>query len=162
MLWQERNRKFSLNKLQCDESSSKLGAIGESFDPGRKQGENSDEKQNSHLKPDWPTRFGLVIDRYYRPIFAFFMCIGIGRCGLLCSTIRHYLQTGVHRQLRVAGDAARNGRAEILWCKLREQKYYRLPNRLKEIGSPYQSSAKADERKIGIGIGPQKSILVDP
>ena len=41
----------------------------------------------------------LVIDRYIR-------------CRLLHSPIWHYLQTGVHRQLRVAGDAARNDRAE--------------------------------------------------
>ena len=57
----------------------------------------------------------LVIDQYIgRPILslAFFMCISNGRSGLLCSPIRHYLQTGIHRQLCVAGDAARNSRAE--------------------------------------------------
>ena len=45
------------------------------------------------------------------PIFAFFPCIGIGRCGLRRSPIWHYLQTGVHRQLRVVRDAARSGKA---------------------------------------------------
>ena len=34
--------------------------------------------------------------RCYLPIFAFFTCIG-----MLRSPIRHYLQTGVHRQLCV-------------------------------------------------------------